>query len=178
MPNDFRVSMIQFWCRLSCHSLFLKLYPKNATNKIEHLHTKITTKSINIQLLYFETYVHMYNLYVDDKWTNGQMSKCPINQDNDNTKKVSFLPGLYDYISLSFPRFLTSYLITLNYSAFYLRCKIYVDVDNCVAAVLHNMGHLKSRCGHMDDARIILERFIKIRELNQTDNTADFVNSQ
>ena len=32
-------------------------------------------------------------------------------------------------------------------------------------------GFLKFRRGHMDEARIILERFIRIRKLNHTDNT-------
>ena len=55
--------------------------------------------------------------------------------------------------------------------------QIYGNIDNRVAAVLRNMGYLEFRRGHMDEARIILERFIKIRKLNHTDDTVDFVNT-
>ena len=105
------------------------------------------------------------------------MNKWSINQENDNTENVSFLPSRYDYILLSFPRFLTSYLITLNCSAVEFRGKIDGNIDNRVAAVLRKMGYLKFRYGYMDEVRIILERFIKVRKLNHTDDAVGFVNT-
>ena len=105
------------------------------------------------------------------------MDKWLINQGNDIITKVSFRPGLYDYISLYFPRFLTSYLITLNCSAVEFRGKIDGNIDNRVAAVLRKMGYLKFRYGYMDEVRIILERFIKVRKLNHTDDAVGFVNT-
>lgn len=61
--------------------------------------------------------------------------------------------------------------------AFDLRCQIFGNIDDRVAAVLKNMGYLEFRRGSMDDARIILERFVKIRKLNHTDDCVDFVNT-